>query len=60
MKDIAGYIFCLIWNIFITAGTVYLIVVHDWRMWWLLLVYFFLVFPTNNKNEKENYQTICY
>jgi hypothetical protein len=62
-----AYITCLIWNIFVVGGTAYLIVMHEWSAWWLVAAYFGIFWPqpnkkdkNNDKNEKENDQTISY
>lgn len=61
MKVIACYIFCLIWNIFVVSGVVYLINWELWNPWWFPIVFLLMAFPKDNdKNEKENDQTISY
>lgn len=56
MRDIAAYIFCLIWNMFVLGGAIYLVNWQGWNSWWLLATILLLVFPKNirtddNKNE---------
>lgn len=42
----------LLWNAFVLAGTVYLIVVHQWSPWWILFVaMFLLLFPAPRKDS---------
>jgi hypothetical protein len=55
MKDIACYIFCLIWNIFVLGGAIYLIGWQGWSAWWIALVFFLLAFPKDN-NKEEDYE----
>lgn len=53
MKDIACYIFCLIWNIFVLGGAIYLIGWQGWNPWWIALVFFLLAFPKDNDKEED-------
>lgn len=42
----------LLWNAFVLAGTVYLIVAHGWSPWWLLFIsVFLLLFPQPRKDS---------
>jgi len=40
---------CLIWNMFIFGGTGYLIAVHDWSAWWILVPLFTHTWPEKTK-----------
>lgn len=37
MKYIAYFLYVIVWEVFLWAGTVYLIVIYDWSKWWFLL-----------------------
>lgn len=54
MRDIAVYTFCLIWNIFVLGGSVYLVGWQGWNPWWLLATIVLLVFPKGVRDEKDN------
>jgi len=41
----------LLWNVFIVAGTVYLIVCHNWSPWWMALALGLLASPKVGSKE---------
>ena len=51
MKDIACYIFCLIWDIFVIGGCAYLVGWQGWNPWWFAFVLLLLVNPKEDKVE---------
>ena len=44
----------LIWNIFIIAGTAYMVEWHTWSPWWILLAVCLIRYDISKTNDKDD------
>lgn len=45
MIELGYTLMILLWDMFIVAGTIYLIQVHKWSPWWILLALLLVKLP---------------